>query len=366
MASLAVANRPDAMNFVLVDYKGGAAFKDCVDLPHTVGMVTDLDTHLVERALTSLGAELTHREHLLAAAGAKDLEDYLDYATRRPELAPIPRLLIVIDEFASMARELPDFVTGLVNVAQRGRSLGIHLILATQRPVRRGLGGDPRQHQPAGRAAGHRRRRERRRHRRPGGGEHLARRTRARVRTAGAQLAHPVPDRPGRRPPPAAGPARPRWPAPFLHPVGWLDLGRPVPQRPRSVAETDEATDLSVLVSAIRQANDMLGLPAQRRPVAAAAAAVPGGRTWPAEPAPATTGASPSFSWALQDLPEAQQQEPLTIDLATFGHLHIVGAPALRPLAGAADHRRRRGRRRRASPTCTCTDSTAATARCCR
>lgn len=134
VASLAVANRPDAMTFVLVDYKGGAAFKDCVDLPHTVGLVTDLDTHLVERALTSLSAELTHREHQLAAAGAKDLEDYLDYAGRRPELAPIPRLLIVIDEFASMARELPDFVSGLVNVAQRGRSLGIHLILATQRP----------------------------------------------------------------------------------------------------------------------------------------------------------------------------------------------------------------------------------------
>lgn len=134
VASLAVANRPDAMTFVLVDYKGGAAFKDCVQLPHTVGLVTDLDTHLVERALASLSAELTHREHLLAAAGAKDLEDYLDYASRRPELVPIPRLLIVIDEFASMARELPDFVTGLVNVAQRGRSLGIHLILATQRP----------------------------------------------------------------------------------------------------------------------------------------------------------------------------------------------------------------------------------------
>jgi S-DNA-T family DNA segregation ATPase FtsK/SpoIIIE len=90
VASLAVANRPDAMNFVLVDYKGGAAFKDCVDLPHTVGMVTDLDSHLVERALASLGAELTHREHLLAAAGAKDIEDYIDYSARRPGLAPIP------------------------------------------------------------------------------------------------------------------------------------------------------------------------------------------------------------------------------------------------------------------------------------
>ncbi|WP_033346762.1 FtsK/SpoIIIE domain-containing protein, partial [Catenuloplanes japonicus] len=70
VATLAVANRPDEMTFVLVDYKGGSAFAECEQLPHTVGMVTDLDTHLVGRALTSLGAELRRREHVLAAAGA--------------------------------------------------------------------------------------------------------------------------------------------------------------------------------------------------------------------------------------------------------------------------------------------------------
>ena len=137
VAALAVANRPDAMTFVLIDYKGGSAFKDCVRLPHTVGMVTDLDRHLVERALASLSAELTRREHILAAAGAKDIEDYTsrqERAARRAAVAPLPRLMIVIDEFASMVRDLPDFVTGLVSIAQRGRSLGIHLLLATQRP----------------------------------------------------------------------------------------------------------------------------------------------------------------------------------------------------------------------------------------
>ena len=103
VASLAVANTPQALNFVLVDYKGGAAFKDCVKLPHTVGMVTDLDNHLVSRALTSLGAELNYREHLLARAGAKDLEDYIDMREAKPSLPEIPRLLIVIDEFASLA-----------------------------------------------------------------------------------------------------------------------------------------------------------------------------------------------------------------------------------------------------------------------
>jgi S-DNA-T family DNA segregation ATPase FtsK/SpoIIIE len=128
VASLAVVNRTDAMTFVLVDYKGGAAFKDCARLPHVVGMVTDLDGHLVERALASLTAELKAREALLAAAGAKDIEDL--WATG----ATLARLVIVIDEFASLVEELPDFVRGLVGIAQRGRSLGVHLVLATQRP----------------------------------------------------------------------------------------------------------------------------------------------------------------------------------------------------------------------------------------
>ncbi|MFK5584786.1 FtsK/SpoIIIE domain-containing protein [Serinicoccus sp. LYQ131] len=133
IASLAVHNRPDEMTFVLVDYKGGAAFKDCNRLPHTVGMVTDLDGHLTGRALESLGAELRRREHQLADADAKDIEDYL--AAKGPDDAPMPRLLIVIDEFAALVAELPDFVTGLVDIARRGRSLGVHLILATQRPA---------------------------------------------------------------------------------------------------------------------------------------------------------------------------------------------------------------------------------------
>ncbi|WP_370097642.1 FtsK/SpoIIIE domain-containing protein [Streptacidiphilus sp. MAP12-20] len=339
VASLAVANRPDAMTFVLVDYKGGAAFKDCVELPHTVGLVTDLDTHLVERALTSLGAELTHREHLLAAAGAKDLEDYLDYAARRPELTPIPRLLIVIDEFASMARELPDFVTGLVNIAQRGRSLGIHLILATQRPsgvvsaeirantnlrvaLRVTDSGESTDVIDARDAAS------------------IAASTPGR---AYARLGHSslIPFQTGRvggrRPSadPTAAVA-----APFLHPVSWLDLGLPAPQRPQSTAPTTEVTDLSVLVTAIGQANDMVGIAPQRRPwlpplplspvVELAAGPVQG------------TRGNPSFSWAVQDLPMQQRQEPVTVDLATFGHLHIIGAPrsgrstALRTFAAAA------------------------------
>ncbi len=133
IASLAIANRPDEMTFVLVDYKGGAAFKDCNNLAHTVGMVTDLDGHLTTRALESLAAELHRREHQLANSDTKDIEDYL--AAKGPNDEPMPRLMIVIDEFAALVAELPDFVKGLVDIARRGRSLGVHLILATQRPA---------------------------------------------------------------------------------------------------------------------------------------------------------------------------------------------------------------------------------------
>jgi len=128
VASLAIGNRPDEVTFVLVDYKGGAAFGACAALPHTVGMVTDLDGRLVERALVSLGAELKRRESLLAEAGTPNIETF------RADGRALARLVIVVDEFASLAEELPDFVGGLVGIAQRGRSLGVHLVLATQRP----------------------------------------------------------------------------------------------------------------------------------------------------------------------------------------------------------------------------------------
>ncbi|WP_157432097.1 FtsK/SpoIIIE domain-containing protein [Agromyces italicus] len=129
--SLAGNYAPDRVTFLLVDYKGGAAFSDCVDLPHTVGLVTDLNTHLVRRALTSLRAELRYREELLAEKGAKDLVAL----ERRGDPEAPPALVIVIDEFAALVNEIPEFVDGVIDVAQRGRSLGLHLVMATQRPA---------------------------------------------------------------------------------------------------------------------------------------------------------------------------------------------------------------------------------------
>ncbi len=131
VAGLAARVDPEHLTFVLVDYKGGSAFADCARLPHVVGLVTDLDEHLGERALRSLEAELRHRERVLRDAGAPDLPSYLEAGAPR---GPLPRLVVVIDEFATLASELPDFLGALVGVAQRGRSLGVHLVLATQRP----------------------------------------------------------------------------------------------------------------------------------------------------------------------------------------------------------------------------------------
>jgi S-DNA-T family DNA segregation ATPase FtsK/SpoIIIE len=132
VASMALRYRPDELTFVLVDYKGGSTFDACTELPHVVGLVTDLDDGLAERALVSLDAEVARRERLLRAAGAADHRAYVQ-ASRSGHEA-VPRLVVVIDEFATLAAELPDFLAALVGIAQRGRSLGVHLLLATQRP----------------------------------------------------------------------------------------------------------------------------------------------------------------------------------------------------------------------------------------
>ncbi|GHJ42714.1 cell division protein FtsK [Catellatospora sp. TT07R-123] len=136
IAAMAVETDPQHLTFVLVDYKGGGALDECARLPHVVGLVTDLDEQLGERALRCMEAELRHREHALRDAGVSHVRDYQRLRrTSRPELEPMPRLVVVIDEFATLVKSLPDFVDSLVSIAQRGRSLGMHLIMATQRPA---------------------------------------------------------------------------------------------------------------------------------------------------------------------------------------------------------------------------------------
>jgi S-DNA-T family DNA segregation ATPase FtsK/SpoIIIE len=131
VTGLACRVPPDQLAMVLVDYKGGAAFDSCARLPHVVAVITDLDGRLAERALRGLQAELARREHAVRCLGAADLAA----ARRRCDSPVFPRLLVVVDEFAALAAEQPSFLHALVGIAQRGRSLGLHLLLATQRPA---------------------------------------------------------------------------------------------------------------------------------------------------------------------------------------------------------------------------------------
>ena len=127
--ALAVRNPPALLSFILVDYKGGATFGPLAHLPHVAGVVSDLDPTSSARAIASLQAEVRRREHILAARGARDLDELRE---RGESLAA---LVVVIDEFRVLAIEQPDRMEDLVRLAAQGRSLGIHLILATQRPA---------------------------------------------------------------------------------------------------------------------------------------------------------------------------------------------------------------------------------------
>ncbi|MGM1018948.1 MAG: FtsK/SpoIIIE domain-containing protein [Actinomycetota bacterium] len=133
VAGLAARNDPTVLNFILIDFKGGAAFKACERLPHTIGTISNLDAQLADRALRALEAEMERRQRLFARAG-DDIDNLPAYLATGPA-EPLPRLLLVIDEFAMLAKDFPDVLASLVSVAAVGRTLGVHMILATQRPA---------------------------------------------------------------------------------------------------------------------------------------------------------------------------------------------------------------------------------------
>ena len=119
---------PDVVNFLLVDFKGGSSFAPLAQLPHCVGVITDLDDLSAARALDSLRAELRLRERVLARCGARSIEELDDGE-------PLTRLVIVVDEFAAVVDGFPELHRVFSDIAARGRSLGVHLILCTQRPA---------------------------------------------------------------------------------------------------------------------------------------------------------------------------------------------------------------------------------------
>jgi S-DNA-T family DNA segregation ATPase FtsK/SpoIIIE len=309
VAGLAAANRPEDLALLLVDFKGGAAFGSCRRLPHTVGVVTDLDTASTGRALTSLEAELRRRERLFADLGVADLDCYAAAAARTTDARPRPpRLVIVVDEFATLVEELPDFVGGLVGIAQRGRSLGVHLVLATQRPegvvsadirantrLRICLAvareSDSRDVIDGPQAAAIRRDTPGRGYLRAGPGELTMMQT---ARVSGAATTT-------------------RRQSVTLSPVA--HLGRP-PARPTT--DAGEHTDLDRLADATIEAARQLGCIQPSPPWLPPLPPLLSSSALP----PPTTGQA---AWGLVDLPDQQRQLPLTLDLTAGGTLLVVG-----------------------------------------
>lgn len=128
---LALAQPPDRLAVLLVDFKGATGLPPALaGLPHVVGHLSDLDAAAARRTLRGLAAELRRRERILAARGARDLAELDPAAPGTP-----PRLLVVVDEFRALADELPELLPSWARLAAQGRSLGVHLLLATQRPA---------------------------------------------------------------------------------------------------------------------------------------------------------------------------------------------------------------------------------------
>ena len=136
VAGLAATHPPEQLAFVLVDFKGGAAFAHLAPLPQVAGLITNLqsDLSMVDRAMAALQGELARRQRLLHLAGNQpDLRAYTARRAADPRLEPLPHLLVVVDEFGELLAVRPEFLDMFTAIGRVGRSLGMHLLLASQR-----------------------------------------------------------------------------------------------------------------------------------------------------------------------------------------------------------------------------------------
>ncbi|TDQ52274.1 type VII secretion protein EccCa [Actinorugispora endophytica] len=134
--ALAAAHSPERVSMVLVDYKGGATFAPFETMPHVAGVITNLedDAALIERVYASLSGEVQRRQQVLRDAG--NVANIGDYAYKRahdPSLPPLPHLLVIIDEFGELLTARPDFIELFLSIGRIGRSIGVHLLLSSQR-----------------------------------------------------------------------------------------------------------------------------------------------------------------------------------------------------------------------------------------
>ncbi len=132
--SVATIFHPYEVSFVIIDFKGGGMVNQFKDLPHLLGAITNIDGKEIDRSLKSIKAELQKRQRLFAEADVNHIDKYIKKFKAGEVSTPIPHLILIVDEFAELKAEQPDFMKELISAARIGRSLGVHLILATQKP----------------------------------------------------------------------------------------------------------------------------------------------------------------------------------------------------------------------------------------
>ena len=132
--SAALRYSPERLGLILVDFKGSAGLGPLAELPHTLSLLNDFDVAAVRRALEFLRADVNRRELDLRNLGVNSYHDYLRLCASTGKIPQYPEVVIVVDEFRMLVESMPDAMTELMRIATIGRSLGIHLLLATQRP----------------------------------------------------------------------------------------------------------------------------------------------------------------------------------------------------------------------------------------
>lgn len=133
--SCALRFHPYEIGFVIIDFKGGGMANQFKNLPHLIGTITNIDGKEITRSLKSIKAELLRRQELFAEAKVNQIDKYIQLYKAGEVEVPLPHLVIIVDEFAELKAEQPEFMKELISAARIGRSLGVHLILATQKPA---------------------------------------------------------------------------------------------------------------------------------------------------------------------------------------------------------------------------------------
>lgn len=132
--SMATLYHPHEVGFIIIDFKGGGMVNQFRNLPHLNGAITNIDGNEIERSLLSIKAELIKRQEIFAKYNVNHINDYIKLYKEGNAEVPLPHLILIVDEFAELKSEQPEFMKELISASRIGRSLGVHLILATQKP----------------------------------------------------------------------------------------------------------------------------------------------------------------------------------------------------------------------------------------